>query len=181
MRLRRSHNNSRDSGSESTGLSTDDFGSTRLQGFTLTELLVVIAILSLISAVAMPLYTAYSQRTYRAEAQADLLNCAQAMERFASEGFTYLGAADTDGDGAGDDDNGPLATTICDPLSQDQNRYDFTVTASTGGFVLTATPVDVSGNMMRDDGFLTIDDAGNREWDADDSGAIDDGEDTWES
>ena len=55
------------------------------------------------------------------------------------------------------------------------------VAAEAGGFVLTATPVDAAGNAMRDDGFMTIDDAGNREWDSDDSGAIGDGEDTWES
>ena len=151
------------------------------RGFTLTELLVVLVILSLISSVALPLYTMYSERTYRTEAQADLLGCAQAMERFASEGFTYLGAADSDGDGIGDGNTGPLATEICDPHSQDQGRYTFSVAAEAGGFVLTATPVDAAGNAMRDDGFMTIDDAGNREWDSDDSGAIGDGEDTWES
>ena len=51
-------------------------------GFTLIELLIALAIMAIVSAIAVPLYTSYSHRTFRNEAQADLLNCAQGLERF---------------------------------------------------------------------------------------------------
>jgi type IV pilus assembly protein PilE len=52
----------------------------RHQGFTLIELLVALAILAIISAIAIPVYTQYSIRTFRADAQKDAA-CAQGMER----------------------------------------------------------------------------------------------------
>ena len=67
----------------------------RVFGFTLVELLIALAIMAIISAVAMPMYTTYSERTYRGEAGADLLGCGQALERFNSVNFTYQGSADT--------------------------------------------------------------------------------------
>jgi type IV pilus assembly protein PilE len=149
-------------------------------GFTIIELLVALAILAAISAIAFPLYTAYSVRSYRAEAQADLLGCAQGVERFASERFSYVGAADTDGDGEGDDDEGPVAGEICNPRAAQDNRYEFAIESSATGFLLTATPIAAAGNPVRDDGFMTIDDAGNRGWDRDASGTISNEEQTWE-
>ncbi|MEM6710375.1 MAG: type IV pilin protein [Pseudomonadota bacterium] len=149
------------------------------RGFTLVELMVALAILAVVAAVAVPLYTAYSERTYATEAQADLLNAAQALELFAAVNFSYEGSADTDGDGAGDADAGPLAGDIYTPRSADQGRYEFNIAAAAGTFTLTAVP---QVGVMENTGNMTIDEAGNRRWDRNDDGDYADAdEDSWES
>ena len=139
-------------------------------GFTLVELMIAVAILAIIAAVALPMYDAYSDRSYRAEAQGDLMACAQGMERWASENFDYLGAA------VGDADAGVVSDAVCTPRSAAQGRYAITVAGTAAGFTLTATPQ----NAMAGDGFMTYDEAGNRAWDQDNSGSIGTGEDSWE-
>ena len=62
-------------------------------GFSLIELMVVVAIIGIIAAVAYPSYQSYISETYRAQASTDLKRCALALERFYSNGFTYLGGA----------------------------------------------------------------------------------------
>ncbi|MCZ6618320.1 MAG: general secretion pathway protein GspH, partial [Gammaproteobacteria bacterium] len=90
---------------------------------------------------------------------------------------TYQGSADTDADGLGDADVGPIAAQICTPLSFRQGRYDITVNATAATFAFTATPAGV----MAGDGILTLDDAGNRGWDQNGDGdTTDAGEQTWE-
>ncbi|MGI9326831.1 MAG: type IV pilin protein [Pseudomonadales bacterium] len=148
----------------------------KIRGFTLIELMVALAILAIISAVAVPLYTDYSQRTFRTEAQADLLSAAQAVERVAAINFTYEDTADTDGNGSGDDDAGPLATDIYNPRAAAQGRYAFTIAAAAGTFTITATP---QAGTMENDGIMTIDEAGNRRWDRDNDG-LGAGDDNWE-
>ena len=148
------------------------------RGFTLIELLVAVAILALISYLALPLYTSYSQRALRSEAQGDLLACALGMERWAGAEFTYRGAADTDGDGSGDADSGPVAGEVCAAHSVDRGNYTVAVDGTTDGFSLTARPQP--GGPMADDGLLALDDAGNRHWDRDSNGLMGIGEDRWE-
>ena len=62
------------------------------RGFTLIELLVALAIMAIISAVAVPIYTEYSIRTQRTNAEKDLMLCAQSMERLASADLHLCGA-----------------------------------------------------------------------------------------
>ena len=134
------------------------------------ELLAALAILAIVVTLAVPLYTDYSRRAYRAEAQSDLLACALGMERRATLEFTYAGAADSDDDGTGDADSGPLAQSICQPRSVAQARYTLSVSGTAETFLLTARP-EASGPMAAD-GFLTLDDAGSRGWDRDNSGTV---------
>ncbi len=147
----------------------------RVFGFTLVELLVALAIMAVIAAVVMPLYSQYSLRAFRSEGQADLMGCAQGLERFAAVNFNYLLTADTDGDGSGDADTGPVANDICSPRSVAQGRYTIAVNATATEFELTATPV---GRMVGN-GFMTFDSTGRRSWDQDDSGDIDVDEQDW--
>ena len=133
----------------------------RMSGFTLVELMVAVAIMAIIAAVALPFYNEYSQGTYRTEAQADLLACAQAIERMAAVSFSYENAADTNADGVGDANAGPVATNLCDALSVEQGRYNITVNSAAATFELTATPI----GMMAGDGILTLDSTGARGWD----------------
>ena len=112
--------------------------------------MIALAVLAVISAIAVPIYTSYSENTYRGEAQADLLKCAQGMERYASENFSYEGA----GDGSGG-----LNGSICNTLSGD--RYTLTVVATRNDFTLTATP---RPGIMEDDGELEFGSNGQRRW-----------------
>jgi len=127
--------------------------SKRTQGFTLIELMVAVAILALLSAIALPVYTRYSDRTYRSEAMADLLDCSQALERRASVTFDYLGAGV-----GGADDNADVDPAICPTLSP---RYTYEIDGTAATFVLTATP-DAG---IDDDRVLTLNSNGQRTWD----------------
>ena len=147
-------------------------------GFTLIELMVAVAILALIAFLALPLYTSYSQRAFRSEAQADLLACALGLERWAGAEFTYQGAADTDGDGLADADSGPVASTVCNARSAGRGHYAILVEGTADDFLLTARPAP--DGPMAADGFLTLDAAGNRHWDRDGNGIMGAGEDRWE-
>jgi len=111
------------------------------RGFTLIEIMIAMAILAIVSAVAVPIYTSYSENTYRGEAQADLMKCAQGLERFASENFTYIGS---------DDGTGAVLDSICNTLSD--LRYDITVVSTRDTFTLTATP---RAGIMENDGEVT--------------------------
>lgn len=62
-------------------------------GFTLIELVVVMIVIAILTAIAIPNYTAYIQRSNRSDARAQLLMAAQWMERFRNENSTYMGAA----------------------------------------------------------------------------------------
>lgn len=62
------------------------------KGYTLIELLIVIAIIGIIAAVGYPSYKGYVKTTYQAQATADLKACALALDRYYSNGFTYVGA-----------------------------------------------------------------------------------------
>lgn len=62
-------------------------------GFTLIELLIAIVIVGILSAIVIPNYTEYINRSKRADAQAALLGLAQALERHYANNNTYCGAA----------------------------------------------------------------------------------------
>ena len=138
------------------------------QGFTLVELLVALAIFAIISALAIPQYTAFTERGFRTEVTSDLLNCAQAMERFNATEFTYVGT-----NPLGDDE--PLDATVCTPLSEPSGRYAITAVTTADTFVLTATP----GGSMAGTGVLTLDQIGNRTWDENNDGTISATEGDW--
>ena len=112
----------------------------RCSGLTLIEILVAVVILAVLAGLGLPALNAYSHRAYRSEAQADLVACGLALERWASDRFTYQGAADTDADGFGDGDEGPIATEVCAPRSVAEGRYRIRIAASAEGFALTAHP-----------------------------------------
>lgn len=61
-------------------------------GFTLMELMIAVALVAILTMMAVPAYTGYTQRAARANAQADLMAAAGAMERYKSQNFSYAGA-----------------------------------------------------------------------------------------
>jgi type IV pilus assembly protein PilE len=149
----------------------------RTRGFTLIELLVALAILAIISALAIPIYTQYSVRTYRADAMKDLLLCGQGLERLASQTFTYAGQVDTNADGIGDADTGPVSANICTPSSF---NYAITVqVANANAFTVRAVPTN--GPVVGDGG-LEADASGARRWDKNNNANYAEaGEDDWKN
>ena len=149
----------------------------RRRGFTLIELMIVLAILAIVLVVALPAYRGAVARSHRADAQATLLAFAQAMERRYQHHYNYAGAA------AGSADTGaPAAATFPDrsPL-EGRPVYDLTieqVTLNPPYYRLRATPI--AGGVQDGDGILQYDALGQRAWDADNSGAIDASERSWE-
>ncbi len=142
----------------------------RSQGFTLIELMIAVAILAILAAVAIPIYTTYSNRTYRTEAMADLLGCAQALERRASISFSYEGAA------VGGADAGVVDPNICGSSSVDIGRYVINVTGTPAAFTLTAA----AQNGTDEGRGISYNSAGQRGWDENGSGGIEASEMEWE-
>jgi type IV pilus assembly protein PilE len=107
----------------------------KIKGFSLIELMVVVGVIGIISAIAYPSYQGYIQDTYHGQAQADVRICALSLDRFYSNGFTYVGGA--------------AQCTLWSPSDglQASRQYTLTVpTADASTYTIRATPVDGSCN-----------------------------------
>jgi type IV pilus assembly protein PilE len=105
-------------------------------GFTLIELMIVIGIVAIVAAIAIPSYTNQTEKAYRADAKAALMQMASAMERFRTINNTYIGTGAS---------NRPVATFFEDtaPLgaAADRRLYDlFIYTPNANEYVLVASP-----------------------------------------
>ncbi|MEM6775302.1 MAG: type IV pilin protein [Pseudomonadota bacterium] len=145
----------------------------RQAGFTLIELMIVLVILGIVLAVGLPSYQDSVRRSTRADAQATLMELAQAMERRYSLNYNYDGAAD--GDGA------PLPEVfVSQAPTEGQPFYDLTIAVADGGQAYTLRATPIAGSRQDSDGMMELTSLGTRRWDRDDDGAFSAAEQTWQ-
>ena len=118
------------------------------RGFTLTEVMITLVIISVLSAIAVPMYTSQVKKAYRADAKSALVQLASAMERFRTVNNTYVGTTATTAGGA------PIAAVFPSIVPLDATAanalYNLTITnISASGYTLTATPI---GGSRMDEG-----------------------------
>lgn len=110
------------------------------QGFTLMELIIAMVIIGILTAIALPNYTAYIQRSNRSEARNQLLEMSVWMERWRTERGRY--------DDPGNINNPPPsppfpANWVQSPPLPATAKYTIVRAATATTFTFTATAVGV--------------------------------------
>ncbi len=107
-------------------------------GFTRIELMVTVALVAVLASIAYPSYRDFIDRGRRAEAQAQLMQSAQWMERFYAENYSYsqntAGVAVTDAAlFPARYSQSPISGTAAYSISVAATATSFTVTATRTG------------------------------------------------
>ena len=115
----------------------------RQSGLTLVELMIVVAVMTIIAAVAYPLYTAQTQKARRADAKIALESLALAEERFYTIFGRYGTVAQLDDPNSDGNDADSFIGDALDNLDRDgtpgPDNYAISVVATTTTFTVTAT------------------------------------------
>lgn len=105
---------------------------TRNTGFTLIELMIVVAVIGILAAIAYPSYQEQVRRSNRSEAQSELLETAQRLERCYTEYNSYLAAA---------------GCTVAFPITTENGKYSVSDTVRTASsYTLTAARAGSQGS-----------------------------------
>lgn len=125
------------------------------KGFTLIEMMIVVAIIGVLSAIAYPSYQNYVKKTKRTDMMTELTAMGGQVEavKLAKGSYKTIQDNDTAKYSIAFPRSGvPLYNTSIEFVNQENNNNII------AGWTLTATPV--SGNMMANDGVLSLDSKG---------------------
>jgi type IV pilus assembly protein PilE len=113
----------------------------RQRGFTLMEMAITMVIIGVLTAIAIPNYTAYIQRTSRGEARGQLLALAHWMEKWRTQNGRY--------DDPANPNNPPptIPATLLQSPPTGAAKYTIAVVAAPVGYTATAT---ATGSMTGD-------------------------------
>ncbi len=131
--------------------------SARSRGFTLIELIVVMLIVAVVTAIAIPSYSAQVEKTRRVEGTSALLELVVLMERYYANNGTYLAATPAALAGSASTENGYYGLTI-NPLVAES----YTLLAAPSGIHTGddcgSFSLDSIGNQSVTGGSLAVDD-----------------------
>ena len=129
----------------------------RQHGFTLMELVITVVIIGILTAIAIPNYTAYITRSNRAEARGQLLEIATWLERWRTERGRY----DNPLNAGNPPPTPPFPTTYAQSPPTGTAKYNIAVaTPNTVSYTITATPTGVmAGDVC---GSLVVNQSGQR-------------------
>jgi type IV pilus assembly protein PilE len=151
------------------------------KGFTLVELMIAVAVVGILAAIAIPSYQESLKKSRRSDAQASLMNFANAMERHFTETSTYCDVGTEGGDVCGDTgmDLGPPSNFA--PTGKTGEFYNFVILTVDGApdadtYTLQAIPIGAQAG----DGVMELDQDGQRRWDKNNNTAFEAEEMKWE-
>lgn len=105
----------------------------RAKGFTLIEMMTVMAVIGILTAIAIPSYTAYVMRSNRSEARSQVLIAANWMERWRTQQGSYVGPPAP-----------VLPPALAQSPAQGPPKYNIALSILTAvAYTITATPVGV--------------------------------------
>jgi len=125
----------------------------RQRGFTLIELMIVVVIAGILAAIAIPSYQKYVIKGNRAAAQSFMLSVAQKEEQYLLDGRQYLDIATPSSFSS-------LGLSVPTEVSKFYTVTVAYVGSSTRTYNIQAVPI--SSTMQKDDGTLTLDNAGTK-------------------
>lgn len=100
------------------------------QGMTLIELMIAVVIVSVLSAIAYPSYTSHVKEGHRKQAIADMAKIQLNLEENYNAGYS---------------DAGIISGGVCVICDSDTDRYAITLTTTSTGYTITATPKSTKG------------------------------------
>jgi len=134
------------------------------RGFNLIELLIVVAVVAILAAIAYPSYRQHVVRVSREAAQSQLMELANLQEKIFLNDSAYMVTNARVATGYNGHATGGLGVSYgkCAAGQTADCRYAVSVAGTATTFTLTATPV--SGTTQTGDGWLAIDQSGQRTW-----------------
>lgn len=118
----------------------------KANGFTLIELMIVVAVIAILAAIAYPTYQNQVRKSRMGQAQADLLELAQFMERCFVSNNTYIGCA--------------LPFTASPRNGTPYYQIEFNPATTRTAFSLRAVPQAEGGQDKQKCGALTLNERG---------------------